>query len=257
MPEDFVDPLTKDNSGRDELDDILGIDDSDFIEPSKPKTPEVSIETTPSTVEDDTPTLNGDEFPTEYIKMVDRIRSHYKLLPKLDYIKIYSELGELSVKSCPTPTLQVLNDEIQKVQASKDRLSDIFVEVIKVYNYKKRAVDILQDSWGKFTTEKNAESRRGDSAFRISNFILDLAETEALLKSVTHIFRNLDSFHDTLSRRITIYQVTMKMQDFGRNMLPDYDFDKTAPAEKPSLDIFSKDETTSKEGGSDPELHGF
>ena len=71
------------------------------------------------------------------------------------------------------------------------------------------------------------------------------------------IFRNLDSQHDGLSRRITICQLTMKLHDFGRSALPDYDFDKTTSTEKQSLDIFSKDESTNKEGGSEPELHGF
>jgi hypothetical protein len=52
----------------------------------------------------------------------------------------------------------------------------------------------------------------------------------------------------------------MKLHDFGRSALPDYDFDKTS-TEKGSLDIFSKDkedELTKKEGEvSQPELHGF
>jgi len=249
-----------DDGSIDELDEILGthvMGVPDFIEPTKSKQPETLETTISNDLTDEIPTLNGDGFPIEYVKMVDRIRSHYKLIPKLDYDKIDKEISELSVKSCPTPTLQVLSDEIQKVQGAKDRLSEIFVDVIKVYNYKKRAVDILHDSWGKFTSEKNAEGRKGDAAFRLSNFELDLAKTEAVLKSITHIFRNLDSQHDGLSRRITICQLTMKLHDFGRSALPDYDFDKTTSTEKQSLDIFSKDESTNKEGGREPELHGF
>jgi len=264
MDESFVDPFENDGNGKDDLDDILGIGNSEHIEPTKTKeSSETKVETVLPTAnlpdtEDEIPSLNGDNFPHDYSKMADRIRSHYRLLPKLDYDSIYREISELSVKSCPTPTLQVLNDEIQKVQAAKDRLSDIFVEVIKVYNYKKRAVDILHDSWGKFTSEKNAEARKGDATFRLCNFELDLAEAEALLKAVTHIFRNLDSFHDTLSRRITICQVTMKLHDFGRTALPDYNFDKVSLSEKISSNIFPEDETSkNKEDVSVPKLEGF
>jgi hypothetical protein len=58
------------------------------------------------------------------------------LLPKLNYDILYSELAQLSIKSCPTPTLQVLNLELEKVQGAKDRLSEIFIDVIKNHTFK-------------------------------------------------------------------------------------------------------------------------
>ena len=260
MTEPFDDPLKKDFNGKDEMDELLDFGDN-FVSSSRQEPPsEIQTNTTTTipqieNLEEKSPSLRGSDFPFEYTKMTDRIKVQYELLPRLDYDSIYKEISDLSVKSCPTPTLQVLNDEIQKVQGAKDRLSEIFIDVIKVYNFKKRAVDILQDSWGKFTSEKNAEGRKGDSAFRLSNFVLDLASTEALLKAVTHIFRNLDSLHDSLSRRITIYQLTLKLHDLGRSALPDYEFDKTG--DKPSLDMFSKEDQNNKEEGGEPKLESF
>jgi len=87
-------------------------------------------------------------------------------------------------------------------------------------------VDILKESWGKYTDEKNAEKRKGDGAFRLSDFEVDFAQVESLFRAITHIVRNLDSLHDSLSRRITIYQSLLKLHDVGRGALPDFDFDK-------------------------------
>jgi hypothetical protein len=228
----------------DDVDAIMGGDD-DFFEEATEKNPdkaeESAVEAKPDPIPakeekpEEIPSLRGEGYPTDYIGMVERVKWQYKMLPKLDYDAIYQEMAELSIKACPTPTLQVLCDEIQKVQGAKDRLSEIFIDVVKCHNFKKRAVDILQDAWGKFTTEKNSDGRKGDSAFRLSNFILDFATTEALLKACTHVLKNLDSLHDSLSRRITIYQLTIKLRDIGRSALPDFDFDR--PSDKPNEDI--------------------
>lgn len=174
------------------------------------------------------PMLVGTEnISQDYKNLSDRLLAQYRMLPYLEYNEIYSEMAELSIKSCPTPTLSVLNLELEKVQASKDRLSEIFVNVLKNYTFKKRAVDILRDSWGKFSNEKSADRRKGEAAFIVSDFESDFALTEALLKASTHILKNLDSLHDNLSRRITIIQLQLKMHDVGRGSLPDFSFDKT------------------------------
>jgi hypothetical protein len=239
MTEEFIDPLRKDPDdleAPDELDAILGFSDgSKPIKETVVDKPVVSIETDISTTiinsmqdSDPIPNMAGKDTPADYLEMVERIRTQYKLLPVLDYNVLYRELAELSLESNPSPTLQVLNDEIQKVQAAKDRLSEILINTIRVYNFKKRAVDILTDSWGKFTSEKNAEARKGDAAWRLSSFSIDFALAEDFFKACTHVLRNLDSIHDSLSRRITIIQVTVKLQDIGRGALPDFDFTKSA-----------------------------
>ena len=207
--------------------------------------------------DEEIPSLRGDDFPSSYVSMAERIQWQYKMLPKIDYDAIYQEVGELSIKSCPTPTLQVLNDEIQKVQGAKDRLAEIFMAVVQCYNFKKRVVDILQDAWGKFTLEKNSDGRKGDAVFRLSNFNIDFAKNEALFKALSHILRNLDSLHDSLSRRITIYQLTMKLHDVGRSALPDSDFERYSAsdsensmdallADKVNGDLFGDDDQSNK-----------
>jgi len=222
--------------------DFLG--ENDFLESSNDS---IKSEDVSSKAEDKTenPSMDnevdllGEDYPEQYISMVKRILFQYKLLPKIEYDSIYKEISDLSIKSCPTPTLQVLNDELQKVQAAKDRLSEILIDVIRCYNFKKRAVDILKDAWGKFTSEKNTEGRKGDATFRLGNFLIDFAEIEALSKACDHVFKNLDGLHDNLSRRITIWQLILKVNDPSRTSLPDYDYNR---GEKAAKEIFSDKE---------------
>lgn len=187
--------------------------------------------------DDGIPVLRGSGYPEDFISMTERIQRMYRMFPILNYDELYKELRDLSVQSAPTPTLQVLNDEIQKVQAAKDRLSEIYMEVVKHYHFKSNAIKILQESWGKFTSEKNAEGRKGDAAFRLSNFSLDFAQVESMYRACMNILRNLDSAHDTLSRRITVIQLTMKLHDVGRGgSLPDYDFVKRDEVAEENVD---------------------
>lgn len=219
-----------DNVSDVDIEDVLSIDGDEFVsidnEVGDAKAIKNINDNEIDYLSNTLPSFRGNDCPLQFKELVDRILVQYKLLPSLDYNEIYQEISELSIKSCPTPTLQVLNDEIQRVQAAKDRLSEIYVSVVQSHNFKKRAVDILQDAWGKFTDEKNAEKRKGDSAFRLSNFVIDFAKIETLLKACNHILKNLDSLHDSLSRRITIYQLTLKLQDIGRGALPDLDLEK-------------------------------
>jgi len=258
LGDDFLEEASKNNP--DKIEDTKANEASSsssrvvILESGSPMDKERQVE--------DIPSLRGDGYPSDYIGMVERIKWQYEMLPRLDYDSIYKEMAELSVKACPTPTLQVLNDEIQKVQGAKDRIAEIFMDIVKCFNFKKRAVDILQDAWGKFTQEKNADARKGDAAFRLSNFMMDFASTEGLLKAANHVLKNLDSLHDSLSRRITIYQLTMKLHDVGRSALPDYDFDK--PSNTPNEDIASifgemetRDEDDNEEVDGKPQLRSF
>lgn len=236
---------------------LSSINDSEFLksntEEAKPvesETKSVSLSVQPQEqTTDSPPDLMGTDFPSDYITMVDRIKVQYRLLPSLDYDAIYREVAELSIKSSPTPTMEVLMDELHKVQAAKDRLAEILIDVIKCYNFKKRAVDILKDSWGKFTSEKNTEGRKGDATFRLSHFLTDFSRTEALCKACDHIFKNLDGLQDNLSRRITIWQLLLKVRE-GRMALPDFDFNKETPNSK--IDSLFDDQ--GKSPGSEDEI---
>jgi hypothetical protein len=231
----------------------------DFEETSAPErvvdetSKEIDVEGDDSSQEDkryesSVPELMARETLSEnYLKMADRIVANYKFMPHIDYDKIYQELAELTIKSCPTPTLQMLNTELQKVQAAKDRLAEIFVDVIRAYTFKKRAVDILFDSYIKFSPESSADKRKSEAQFVTGEFHIDFALTDALLKSCGHIIKNLDSLHESLSRRITIIQLQLKLHDLGRGALPDFDFEKAKDPSDAEL-LSSNDGESFQEG---------
>lgn len=172
------------------------------------------------------PKLVGSKYPKEYIDIVDRILLKYKNLPNISYRELYRELADLTIKSSATPTLQVINQELQRAQAAKERATEIMKDITTCFIFKERAVDILQDAWGNFSEEKSADKRKGDAVFRLNEFLIDLAETEAALKASIHIAKNLDSLQENLSRRITIFQLQLKLHDMGRGGLPEFNFGK-------------------------------
>jgi len=188
-----------------------------------PATPEVEVKAEGD--ESDIPQLMGDDYPLQYIDLVDRVQYQYKCLPVLNYKEIYEELSDLAIKSNPSPTLQGINDEIQKVQAAKERLSEIYRHVERNFFLKKRSVDIIESAWAKYTNEKSADKRKGDAVLRVSNFTIDFALVEACYRVCQHVIKNLDSCHESLSRQITVNQLLLKMNDFSRGGLPDYDFE--------------------------------
>lgn len=206
------------------------------------------------------PKIMGDEkvVNPDYLVLVERIVAQYKMLPQFDD-SIWKEIGDLAITSNPTPTLSVINLELEKVQGAKDRLGEIFLDIIKSHTFKKRALDILRDSYGKFAQAKNAESRKGEAAYLVSDFEIDFAWVEALLKQCLHILKNLDSQHESLSRRISVYQIQAKMMDVGRGISPEYNFDKLeklvgSSDEKlpPMFEDLSKDKDSSEKSSDDP-----
>lgn len=190
--------------------------------PTEPVSPIKSVRFSPNEL----PTLRpASSFNSKYQETVENVLNTYSGLPKIDYDKIYKEIKQnLSIKSEPTPDAQSINQLLERIQAAKDRLSEILVDVIRSYNFKKRTVDILRETWMNFSTEKTVDKRKAESHHVVSNFEMDLACVENLFKVCVHVFKNLEGLHDSVSRRITIMQVCLKYSDMGRGILPDFSF---------------------------------
>ena len=214
--------------GDDFFDELMKDDNSSHSEVSVVESSECKYSIDEKCTENYIPRLVGDNFPKDYKYVVDRFLAMYSTLPEMDYDAIHKEISELNVDSSPTPTLQLINLKLQRVQASKDRLAEIYQEVIRCYTFKKRAVNVLSESWNKFAEGSSADKRKSDSAFRLSEFHADLAQVESLYNVCEHILRNLDSQSNSISRQITIIQSQLKMFDMGRGALPDFDFNKSS-----------------------------
>lgn len=171
---------------------------------------------------------NMSHLPMEYLSVIERVRLQYGVLPKINYNVVYNELKELNVNSVRVPTLQSINEELQRIQAAKDRLSEIFLDVNRAFFFKKRAVDILKNAWMKYSSEKSSDKRSGEADEILINFMNDFSELEGLFKSCVGIMKNLDSSHERLYKTITIEQLTMKLSNIGRSGLPDLDNDTSS-----------------------------
>lgn len=184
------------------------------------------IETEDLVYTNEIPSLLPISYPPEFMEIYRRITKHYTRLPKLKYSDVYEELSELTVRSSETPTLQTISKELEKSQGSKERVSEIEMQVSECFIFKDRAVNILRESWYKFCDEKSADKRKGDAQYRLASFELDLAKTESLSKACIGIMKNLDSLQNVLSRKITNIQLQIKLMDIGRTSLPDFSFGK-------------------------------
>ena len=218
------DDVFDDNFFEDNQEEIV----NDAVEDLGAKTLDLSVESDVFSDSPNVPKLTGSpsKYPSEYLALIKRVQEQYQRLPHVDFDAVYDEVEKLAVKSSPTPTLQTLNDELQRIQGMKDRLVEIYVNVIKCYNTKKRCTDVLQDAWGKYSSEKNAEKRKGDAIMCVNPFIIDLIQIETLMKYCSEIMKNLDSIQETASRRVTIMQSILKIDFYSRNALPSQDFTK-------------------------------
>jgi len=196
----------------------------------------------------DLPEVLGEDIPIGFARIVERVHAHYKTLPVINHLEVHEELAKLSVEKVPTPTLQLISQELQKVQSVKERVSEIIRDIIPVHTMKKRHFEILRDAWIKFSHESAADKRKSDSVFRISEFESDFAAIDALYKTAMHVARNLESAQEILSRRITIISLELKMHDLGRHGLPDHGF--THPS------LADSDSDSDSEIGRPVETHG-
>ena len=176
------------------------------------------------TVLDDMPQLRGKDYPEEYLKIRDIVVSNYRSVPQVDHMAVYDELGSLSVATGSTPTIQQIQLQLQRVQAAKERLSEMITQILPSHTIKKRSIEILKDAWGRFSKESSDAKRKSDAIFRIAEFDSDFGKVDALLKTCMHISKNLDSSQENLSRRITIMGLQLKLNDMGRMAIPDHDF---------------------------------
>lgn len=204
----------------------------------------------------DLPTIKMESsLPREYLEIVERIQIIYHSLPPMDHNAMRREAKDLAVASHPTPDAQSINALLEQIQGSKSRLEEILNDIILNYNFKKRALDVLRDTWSKFSTAKNADSRKAEANYIVANFEIDLANVESTFKACDHVYKSLESLHDGVSRRITIMQVCLKYADIGRGMAPDFSF-KTFSA-KINSDENQVDNTLDPSQGIDAVEQGF
>jgi|SaaInlV_100m_DNA_2_1039680.scaffolds.fasta_scaffold26871_2 hypothetical protein len=179
----------------------------------------------PPLIFDELPQLLGEGYTDGFLRMVEKVHAMYRILPTIDHVACYNELIELTVKTVPMPSPSDIDCQLGKIQAVKERLSEILTPISRVQSFKKRQVEILKESWIGFSQEKSADKRKADAVYRISEFESDYLGIYSLWVTANSVLSNLTAVQDIVSRRITIVGHEIKLFEMGRTTTtPDYDF---------------------------------
>lgn len=160
------------------------------------------------------------DAPEDFKKILDKANVMIGRLKRMDRKEIYDEIRLLNVSISENPSLQQINVEISKVQAAKDRLSEILINAHSNFIILKRICELLTDGWTVFSDKNSAEKRKGEAGLKMYQFAELSSESEAIYKAAAHILKNLDSKQETLSRQVTVFALLLKLDpktDFSNN----------------------------------------
>jgi hypothetical protein len=157
-----------------------------------------------------------------YETLKNKCDAHLKSLPvqQSEYDGLHDELNTLGkVPVADAPTVQGLSEEIGRVQAAKDRVSEILALAQSVQISWKRITDALVDGYQVVSDEKSLDKRKGDAQIHLGQYIIGLCKAEGLLKHAQGVMYNLNDRHESASRRITCISLQLKIGDYGRESM--------------------------------------
>lgn len=162
---------------------------------------------------EDKPTLEPVASPDDYVRIADAMSNKLSRLKAMDYDKLYAELSELNVKISSDPTLSGLSKELQRIQSAKDRVAEIVKDSVQNYLVRDRIATVLTKGWVRFSNAKSSDMREAEAQLKLSQFIESAAEAEAFYKGSLQILKNLDSQHEIVSRRLSCFNLVLKLRD--------------------------------------------
>ena len=170
------------------------------------------------------PDLEKVEIPDDFRRIAERVKNLVSALKGLDYDLLHKELRDLNIPSSSNPTLQKINEEIQRIQVARDRVSEIYMDASRNYLIRKRACDLLTEGWYRFSAQASSDKRKAEALLIMSQYIESSIESESLFKAAQQVMKNLDDKHESASRQVTVFQLLLKMRDFGRGTPDSFHF---------------------------------
>ena len=153
-------------------------------------------------------------------------------LPKLDIDKFRDEMFDMHVDVYENPTTFQITESMAKVQAYKDRLSEIVNLVEHEYITRKRVNEILFDANQAVSKQSSADKRKGEATLRFPILLLKFSAIESFRSEVTNKVNNMRSIGETISRQASIMQMQITLGEY-RKKNPE-DFRKHSEAEQPN-----------------------
>ncbi|MCK9435339.1 MAG: hypothetical protein M0R32_11160 [Candidatus Cloacimonetes bacterium] len=157
---------------------------------------------------------------SEFQQLVDSIHSVMRTLPKLDYDALHDELREseyLQIIIPEDPSLNQLSSAAVKVQAAKDRVSQIMLDAERNSKILKHYSKAIYSAWLRLSGDGSQDRRESDATTRTWDFAGEAAEAEALFSACKSVLDNLKDKWDTISRNVSIVELRIKLGEWGGN----------------------------------------
>ena len=140
-----------------------------------------------------------------------------KSLPVLDRNKLREEMQNMIVNIPETPTTFDINQGLALSQAYRDRLTEIYVDIMKEVKIRKRCLEMLFDANNLISKASSADKRKGEATLKYPMQILQLESADAFLKEVEQVLNNMKSTFDTFSRAGSILALQVQLGEYKGN----------------------------------------
>ena len=146
-----------------------------------------------------------------------------KSLPILDRNKLREEIQNMIVNIPETPTTFDINQGLALSQAYRDRLTEIYIDIMKEVKIRKRCLEMLFDANNLISKASSADKRKGEATLKYPMQILQFESADAFLKEVEQILNNMKSTFDTFSRAGSILALQVQLGEYKRNGNKNFD----------------------------------
>ena len=116
-----------------------------------------------------------------------------------------------------TPTTFDINQGLALSQAYRDRLTEIYVDIMKEVKIRKRCLEMLFDANNLISKASSADKRKGEATLKYPMQILQLESADAFLKEVEQVLNNMKSTFDTFSRAGSILALQVQLGEYKGN----------------------------------------
>ena len=140
-----------------------------------------------------------------------------KSLPVLDRNKLREEMQNMIVNIPETPTTFDINQGLALSQAYRDRLTEIYIDIMKEVKIRKRCLEMLFDANNLISKASSADKRKGEATLKYPMQILQFESADAFLKEVEQILNNMKSTFDTFSRAGSILALQVQLGEYKGN----------------------------------------
>jgi len=151
----------------------------------------------------------------ELEKLVNNI---LQSLPILNKNELRAEMQQMIVNVPENPTTFDINKGLSLSQGYRDRLSEIYIDVMKETKIRKRCLEMLLDANNLISKASSVDKRRGEATLKYPMQLLQYENIDSFLKEVEQILNNMKATFDTFSRAGSILALQVQLGEYKHNL---------------------------------------